>query len=127
MDAPKYRTSRFTAYFGVPYKVGEVVGGVVGHTLWPDPWLEPLNEGARRVAAYYEKHKANRLLPARPYDSDVASDFYLPGFLRDAWRGWLPEYREVEGAPRYTSGGQVRPTAARRRSPPPVKSPATRT
>jgi hypothetical protein len=30
-----------------------------------------------------------------------------PSFLRDAWREWLPEYREVEVAPRYTMAGQV--------------------
>src|SRR5262245_47413918 len=107
LEAPRYRTTRFTAYGGIPYKEGSVVGGVVGHTLWPDPWLEPLNEGARRIADYFAKNHANRLLPARPFDHDVAHAFHLPGFLRDAHRGWLPEYREVAGAPRYTTSGAV--------------------
>src|SRR5262245_20399519 len=59
-DAPRYKALKFCAVHGIPYKVGEVVGGVVGHTLWPVRWLEPINEGAKRIVAYYAKHKDNR-------------------------------------------------------------------
>src|SRR5262245_54055036 len=107
LEAPRYRTTRFTAYGGIPYKVGEVIGGTTGFTRWPDPWLSALNEAGRRIVSYFEKHHANRLLPARPFDHDVAHDYFLPGFLRDAWREWLPEFRDEPGAPRYVSGGQV--------------------
>jgi hypothetical protein len=73
METPRYRLRADDAVNGL----GERAGYEFDFTGWPKPTFEPLNEPARRIAAYATKHQFD------PYKPDVPlarGSYYLPYF-----------------------------------------------
>jgi hypothetical protein len=96
-EPPKYKVLKFVAFGGIPYKKDAVIER---HVLWPMPHeLEPLNEGAQRIADFWAKHHGCRNFPDRPYDWRLTHRYYLPGDLGWQGRGTLPPFIAIEDAP----------------------------
>ena len=78
MDDPKYRTTATVFVSGCQFGAGHEFF----YRGWPkaDMHLEPLNEGARRVSAFYKRHQFEPGLPQSPVDARTGKIF-LPGQL----------------------------------------------
>jgi len=77
LDRPRYCVKNETCFVnGCQYGCGAevVVDG------WPKgPGLEPLNDAARRIQAYYHRYQAQPFFPVAPYTA--AHGWYLPAIL----------------------------------------------
>ena len=64
--------------------------------------MEPVNESAHRIVAYYTQHRTNDFLPAAPFDHHLGRIF-LPAVIVDPRSTRLPPLPTVElpGMPRY--------------------------
>lgn len=74
---PIYRTTAEPTYVnGAPHHAG----AEVNFHQWPRESLEPVNEPARRIIAYFQKHRFDGFLPRSPFDADHRR-FLLPAHL----------------------------------------------
>jgi len=98
MMTPLYRCS-VDGYFGnVPRRAGNEFATVA----WPERGMEPVNDEARRVSAYLDRHYHNPHRPHSPQDA-FTGEIYLPAtYPRQTGTGPArPDERDLEGAPRY--------------------------
>lgn len=98
MTTPLYRCT-VDGYFGnVPRRAGNEFATVA----WPERGMEPVNDEARRVSAYLNRHYHNPYRPHSPKDA-FTDEIYLPAtYPRQTGTGPArPDERDLEGAPRY--------------------------
>ena len=101
MEAPKYRTR-------VPCHVNCVMwdaGAVVGLQGWPKGdlanKLEPVNEAAKRIVAWFHRNAGDAFMPQSPWDSEHGR-YYLPATSKDTRGGRVhPVKNPLSSMPHY--------------------------
>jgi hypothetical protein len=123
-EAPRYRIRHDVLVHAIPYRTGAEITwngwpagtSIVGANNLGEPHLDPINEPARRIFAYYTKHRHSPGFPATPTDRRTGR-FYLPAhFHRDGrakrFPAAVPDGEATRKMPRYLStlGGLILPT-----------------
>lgn len=78
---PRYRVVADSFYL---YSIHRPKGSEFEHLGWPIKGLEPINESAKKIAAYHARNALNPFLPLSPYDRGLTR-FFLPAVI--AWPG----------------------------------------